>query len=84
MMGGDDSYKVLPYIDLNVIKNNPKLFIGYSDIISWMSFFAKAGIRAYYGSNLLTPIAKLVPMGTIAEIDCSCITFEIMKSGAAE
>ena len=30
MMGGDDSYRVLPYIDLNVIKNNPKVFMGYS------------------------------------------------------
>lgn len=59
MMGGDDSYRVLPYIDLNVIKNNPKVFMGYSDITSWMAVFAKAGIRAYYGPNLLTPIAYL-------------------------
>ncbi len=58
MMGGDDSYRVLPYIDLNVIKNNPKVFMGYSDITSWMAVFAKAGIRAYYGPNLLTPIAQ--------------------------
>ena len=56
MMGGDDSYRVLPYIDLNVIKNNPKVFMGFSDITSWMAVFAKAGIRAYYGPNLLTPI----------------------------
>ena len=58
MMGGDDSYRVLPYIDLNVIKNNPKVFMGYSDITTWMAVFAKAGIRAYYGPNLLTPIAQ--------------------------
>lgn len=35
-MGGGDSYRVFPYIDLNVIKNNPKVFMGYSDITSWM------------------------------------------------
>lgn len=58
MMGGDDSYRVLPYIDLNVIKNHPKVFMGYSDITSWMTVFAKAGVRAYYGPNLLTPIAQ--------------------------
>ena len=62
MMGGDDSYRVLPYIDLNVIKNNPKVFMGYSDITSWMAVFAKAGIRAYYGPNLLTPIAQPVSL----------------------
>ena len=58
MMGGDDSYRVFPYIDLNVIKNHPKVFMGYSDIASWMAVFAKAGIRAYYGPNVLTPIAQ--------------------------
>lgn len=62
MMGGDDSYRVLPYIDLNVIKNNPKVFMGYSDITSWMAVFAKAGIRAYYGPNLLSPIAQPVSL----------------------
>ena len=62
MMGGDDSYRVLPYIDLNVIKNNPKVFMGYSDITSWMAVFAKAGIRAYYGPNLLTPVAQPVAL----------------------
>lgn len=30
----------------------------YSDITTWMAVFAKAGIRAYYGPNLLMPIAQ--------------------------
>lgn len=67
MMGGDDSYRVLPYIDLNVIKNNPKVFMGYSDIATWMAVFAKAGIRAYYGPNLLTPIAQPVVLDKYTE-----------------
>ncbi len=62
MMGGDDSYRVFPYIDLEVIAKNPKVFMGYSDITSWMAVFAKAGVRAYYGPNLLTPIAQPVAL----------------------
>lgn len=57
-MGGDDSYRVLPYIDTEVIKNNPKVFMGYSDIATWMAVFAYAGVRGYYGPNVLTPIAQ--------------------------
>ncbi len=57
-MGGDDSYRVLPYIDVEVIRNNPKIFMGYSDIATWMAVFAHAGVRAYYGPNVLTPIAQ--------------------------
>lgn len=57
-MGGDDSYRVLPYIDTQIIHDNPKVFMGYSDIATWMAVFAYAGIRAYYGPNVLTPIAQ--------------------------
>ena len=57
-MGGDDSYRVLPFIDTTVISNNPKVFMGYSDIATWMAVFAYAGVRAYYGPNVLTPIGQ--------------------------
>ncbi len=57
-MGGDDSYRVLPYIDTRVIRDNPKVFMGYSDIATWISVFAYAGVRAYYGPNVLTPIGQ--------------------------
>lgn len=57
-MGGDDSYRVLPYIDTQIIHDNPKVFMGYSDIATWMAVFAYAGVRAYYGPNVLTPIAQ--------------------------
>lgn len=57
-MGGDDSYRVLPYIDPQVIHDNPKVFMGFSDIATWMAVFAYAGVRAYYGPSVLTPIAQ--------------------------
>lgn len=28
MIGGDDSIRILPYLDLDVIRNNPKIFYG--------------------------------------------------------
>lgn len=57
-MGGDDSYRVLPYIDIQTIRDNPKVFMGFSDIATWMAVFAYAGVRAYYGPTVLTPIAQ--------------------------
>lgn len=59
-MGGDDSYCVIPYVDLSVIHDNPKVFMGYSDIASWTTVFAVAGVISYYGPNILTPIAQPV------------------------
>ena len=56
--GGDDSYRVLPYIDPQVIHDHPKVFMGFSDIATWIAVFAYAGVRAYYGPTVLTPIAQ--------------------------
>lgn len=57
-MGGHESYRLLPYIDTKIIHDNPKVFMGYSDIATWMAVFAYAGVRAFYGPNVLTPIAQ--------------------------
>lgn len=32
--------------------------MGYSDIATWMAVFTYAGVRAYYGPNVLTPISQ--------------------------
>jgi len=57
-MGGDDSYRLLPYIDFRVIHDHPKIFMGYSDITTSTVYFAYAGVMSYYGPNILTPIAQ--------------------------
>lgn len=57
-MGGDDSYRIIPYVDLKLIHDNPKVFMGYSDIASWTTCFSVAGVVSFYGPNVLTPIAQ--------------------------
>ena len=65
--GGDDSYRVLPHIDTQVIHDNPKVFMGFSDIATWMAVFAYAGVRAYYGPTVLTPIAQIGSLDAYTE-----------------
>jgi muramoyltetrapeptide carboxypeptidase LdcA involved in peptidoglycan recycling len=57
-IGGDDSIRMLPYIELDVIKNNPKVFMGYSD--STICHFAcfRAGIVSYYGPSIMAGFAE--------------------------
>lgn len=46
--GGDLANEVLEYIDFNVIKNNPKPFIGYSDLsVMLNSIYSQAGSPSY-------------------------------------
>lgn len=61
-IGGEDSIRLLPYIDFNVIRENPKVFMGYSDVTVSHLFCHKAGISSYYGPAILTDFAENVEM----------------------
>lgn len=59
-IGGDDSIRMLPYIDYEVIKNNPKIFLGYSDSTVTHFICYKAGVMSYYGPSILAEFAENV------------------------
>ncbi len=61
-IGGDDSIRLLPYIDFQVIRENPKIFMGYSDVTISHLFCYKAGVSSFYGPAILTDFAENVEM----------------------
>lgn len=61
-IGGSESIRLLPYIDFDVIRDNPKVFIGYSDSTVSHLFCHKAGISSFYGPAILTDFAENVEM----------------------
>jgi muramoyltetrapeptide carboxypeptidase LdcA involved in peptidoglycan recycling len=53
--GGFNSNQLLNHIDYKVIKNNPKIFCGYSDITALNNaIYAKVGLVTYAGINFST------------------------------
>lgn len=61
-IGGIESIRMLPYIDFDVIRRNPKIFMGYSDTTTTHLMCYKAGISSIYGPALLTDFAENVAM----------------------
>lgn len=61
-IGGDDSIRMLPYIDFEVIRNNPKIFMGYSDTTITHLICYRAGLSSFYGPALLSEFAENVSM----------------------
>lgn len=57
-IGGNDSEIVLPYLNSETIRCNPKIFIGYSDVMNYHLYCYKAGLSTFYGHNLLPIIAE--------------------------
>ena len=52
-IGGDDSIRLLPYLDMNVIRNNPKVFMGYSDTTVTHCVCRAAGLVSFYGPSFM-------------------------------
>lgn len=61
-IGGSESIRLLPYINFDVIRENPKVFIGFSDATITHLFCHKAGISSFYGPAILTDFAENVQM----------------------
>lgn len=60
VIGGFNSNQLLKYIDWELIKNNPKIFLGYSDITALNNaIFAKTGLVTYSGPHYSTFGQKL-------------------------
>lgn len=48
--GGDGGSRCMEYIDLDVVRENPKIFVGYSDITSMHMYFnQKADLVTFHG-----------------------------------
>ena len=52
ILGGFNSNQILPFLDYEVIKNNPKILCGYSDITALLSAIeVKTGLVTFYGPH---------------------------------
>lgn len=57
--GGNNSNHLLKYIDYSVIRENPKIFMGYSDItLLHYAFFSQAKLATYYGPCAMTQFGE--------------------------
>ena len=57
-IGGEESIRLLPYIHDDVIRANPKVFLGYSDTtVSHLACF-RAGLVSFYGPAFMSGFAE--------------------------
>jgi muramoyltetrapeptide carboxypeptidase len=63
MIGGTNSNSLLPYIDYEAFRTNPKLVVGYSDATAiLLALYAKTGIPTYYGPALVPSFGEFEPL----------------------
>lgn len=57
-IGGDDSIRLIPHLDLAVIAADPKVFLGFSDTTSLHFACLAAGVTSFYGPSIMAGFAE--------------------------
>ncbi len=57
-IGGEDSIRILPYLNLDILRDNPKVFMGYSDTTISHAACFKAGLVSFYGPSIMADFAE--------------------------
>jgi muramoyltetrapeptide carboxypeptidase LdcA involved in peptidoglycan recycling len=81
-IGGDDALRLIPFLDLDIIHDNPKVFLGYSDTTVIHFACLKAGLRTFYGPSVLTGFAENVAMHDYTVQGIQKTLFSSQKIGA--
>ncbi|MGL6198561.1 MAG: S66 family peptidase [Lachnospiraceae bacterium] len=80
MIGGDDTIRLLPYIDFTILKNNPKIFMGYSDTTVNHFMMYKAGFISFYGPCVMCEFAENAAMHEYTKTYINKVLFETNDS----
>jgi len=79
-IGGDDSIRLLPYLDRAVIAAHPKILMGYSDTTVLLSAVRRAGIVAFHGPAVMAGVAQLPALEPSAAAHVRDMLFGLAQS----
>lgn len=71
VIGGNDSIRMLPYLDFELIRSHPKILTGYSDGTVSDFICMKAGLRSFYGAHVLNDFGEpgQMPPYTVRQVE---------------
>ncbi|RFU83442.1 LD-carboxypeptidase [Streptomyces triticagri] len=75
-IGGDDQITVLPYLDRDLIRSNPKPFFGYSDNTNLLAYLWATGIVGFHGSSVMVELGRPGAMDPVTERSLRAALFE--------
>lgn len=56
--GGDSSCHAVEFVDPDIVRANPKIFVGYSDITNYHTIFNRAGLITFHGPMVKSDMIK--------------------------
>ncbi|MEG2672844.1 MAG: LD-carboxypeptidase [Ruthenibacterium sp.] len=77
-IGGMNTNSILPYVDYDALRKDPKMIVGYSDVTALLlAVYAKTGLTTYYGPAMVASFGEYPPY-----VDDTFAAFFAIVSGA--
>lgn len=57
-IGGDDSVRILPFLNVELIKKNPKIILGYSDTTTLNTYLNQLGLVTLNGPSVMAGFSQ--------------------------
>jgi muramoyltetrapeptide carboxypeptidase LdcA involved in peptidoglycan recycling len=83
-IGGEDEIRVLPHLDPELIRANPKPFFGYSDNTCLLAYLYSQGIVAYHGGCVMVQYGRPGRMHPVTESSIRAALFGTSEFELAE
>ncbi|MEV2233644.1 S66 peptidase family protein [Streptomyces phaeochromogenes] len=80
-IGGDDQITVLPLLDRELIRANPKPFFGYSDNTNLLAHLWNTGIVGYHGGSVMGELSR---PGAMDPLTAESVRAALFTSGEYE
>jgi muramoyltetrapeptide carboxypeptidase LdcA involved in peptidoglycan recycling len=58
-IGGDDSIRILPFLDAAVIRANPKILMGFSDATTLLTTVHRLGMVTFHGPSVMAGLSQI-------------------------
>jgi len=80
-IGGEDAIRIIKYLDKEIIRNNPKLIMGYSDTTALLTYINQLGLVTFNGPSIMAGFSQIENFPE-AEEHIKKIIFENIKNYA--
>jgi len=79
-IGGDDSVRLLPFLAIDTIKNNPKIILGFSDTTTLNSYINQMGLVTLNGPSIMAGFSQWSSLEKSFQEHVQTILFENPES----
>ncbi|WP_405486074.1 S66 peptidase family protein [Streptomyces sp. NBC_00096] len=80
-IGGDDQITVLPHLDADLLRANPKPFFGYSDNTNLLLYLRELGLVGYHGGSVMVELGR---PGALHPMTAGSLRAALFTSGECE